>query len=162
MKRTRRALAFCGIVLLSAAIASGQGVRPPRAGAAHAAGTALASAPTGSVVMAGSFQWSGRANKRSDLQAVFAPAGSNSWSATYTFDWDGKPTVFTGTASGDLANGKVTGTAQSGSRTWRFEARGTAGHLRGRHFETTNPKQEQPTGEFELRTDRKASHGTHA
>ena len=154
---TRRILLFIASILVCGVLTSPAETAPkksrliiPRTSSTNKVATATTTTSGETNVMTGTFTWTGKGKQRFDFKAVFTPTGPKEWDAVYTFKWDNNDTVFTGKASGSLKDGKVTGTAASGGRTWRFEGHAAGNRIRGDHVETTGGR-EVPTGDFELK-----------
>ena len=105
------------------------------------------------VRMSGSFMWTGKRNKRHDLQAEFTQKAGQEWDAVFTFDWNRKPQTYRGTAV--IANGKMTGVAAPGNRAriFGFEASISGGRLTGKHHEVKGNRK-LPTGDFAMTSSR--------
>jgi len=111
---------------------------------------AAAKPAEGQQTLAGTFYWSSKRNQRPEMTVVLTPKGPGEWDAQFTPQWNNKGLNFTGAMQGSLDNGKVTGTAKNGNRSWRFEGAAQNGQIICKHYETTGGK-EQFTGEFTVR-----------
>ena len=124
---------------------------------AQIASAADAPAPD-QITLTGSFVWAKQAPKTNELKAKLTPDGPQKWKAVYSFNnpLGGKPTVYTGTITGDLQNGPVKGTAinAEGKRTFTLEGTAKDGVLTFDHAETT-PNRVGPTGTGTLKREAK-------
>ena len=111
-------------------------------------------AAANAVTMSGTFVWNGKKGKKHELKAVFTPAGQNKWTVAFTAKWGKGYPKYTGTAEGDLRNGKVTGEAQNAKkkRKWTFTGAGKDGTLTCSHAEIKGKNQKQ-SGSFTIKAD---------
>lgn len=86
----------------------------------------------------GEYHWN-QGGASGDLKAVFESTGENTWDVSFYFDFRSKPHVYSGTATGSLAEGKLEGTVKNETkrRTFTFEGSFTDGTFEGDHSETT-------------------------
>ena len=85
------------------------------AGLAHAEGD--------SKTLTGSFVWDS-GNTTGDLEAIFTPTGDDGvWDVAFHFEFRGRPHVYSGSAKGDLAEGRLEGRVLNDNkrRTFTFE-----------------------------------------
>lgn len=108
--------------------------------------------PNGPVTLTGTFSWNGQKGETFPLKAVLTPAGNNEYKAVYSFQWNKKDQRWRGTVSGNLQDGRVTGTgdAAQGNRRFIFDSISKDGTLTGKTFETTNGMRAN-TGDMLLR-----------
>jgi hypothetical protein len=126
-------------------------------GAAAAAPAVRGDAPPATsqpatVTLTGTFNWNAKGAKQFPLTAVLTRTAANAWTAVYTFNWDNKPTTFTGTAKADPATSEFSGAAKTanGGRTFAFKGTSKDGVVAFKHFETTGGKS-NPTGSGTLK-----------
>jgi len=83
----------------------------------------------------GEFAWSDRST--GPLEAVFEPAGDDTWNVSFFFEFRGKPHTYTGTATGNLESGTLEGRVQNEDkrRTWEFSGDFEGGTYNGEHWE---------------------------
>lgn len=110
---------------------------------ALAAALLLALVPMGSLAeesrtLTGEYFWSG-SGADGPLEAVFTPAGEERWSVDFNFVFRGRDHTYSGTATGSLDEGRLSGTVRNESekRTFTFEGSFTEGAFSGTHAETT-------------------------
>lgn len=103
-----------------------------------AVGAVAAEEQAKSVTMNGEFYWE-QGSTGGDLEAVFTPTGDGAWDVAFSFEFQGTPHTYTGTASGALGEGTLTGEVvnESGKRTWVFEGSFSDGAFEGTHTEIT-------------------------
>lgn len=84
----------------------------------------------------GKYNWS-QGGSSGDLEAVFTPAGENAWNVEFYFYFRGRDNVYTGTAEGSLAEGRLNGTVknENKNRTFTFEGKIQNGKFKGSHAE---------------------------
>jgi hypothetical protein len=82
----------------------------------------------------GSFYWSGR-NRTGDLKAVFSSSTGGGWDVVFYFDWEDKPHVYTGTATGSLTDGDLSGSVFNEDKEYHFTFSGQIddGEFEGTH-----------------------------
>ena len=100
----------------------------------------IALADEGTTTLTGGYVWTARATE-GDLQAVFTPTGKSTWDVSFHFDFRDKPHTYTGTATGDLSGGKLSGKVfnEDKKRTFTFTgAFDETGLFSGTHAETTD------------------------
>ena len=87
--------------------------------------------------LTGEYVWNGRSP--GDLEAIFTAKGDNRWDVAFHFRFRGNAEIFSGTATGDLAAGKLEGKVRNGNgkggRTFTFEGEFEDGTFRGNHAE---------------------------
>ena len=100
------------------------------------------------VTLTGTFRWVKNGKEKTDdreLKAVFKPTGENTWSVSFYFKWGKRDKVYTGTATGDLKTGKLSGEAKgerNNSRSWTFTGEfDKAGVFKGTHKELTKGRE---------------------
>lgn len=74
----------------------------------------------GDVTMTGTFVWVGKAAETHELKAVLTPTGPGQYKAVYTFTWNRTPKTFTGTVTGNLRSGEISGTGEGDRRKFTF------------------------------------------
>ncbi len=101
--------------------------------------------------LSGSFVWE-HGNTSGDLEAVFTPNGEGSWDVAFHFEFRNNPHTYTGTATGNLGSGELSGTVQNETkkRTFTFAGSFEGGVFNGTHAEI-GPDREMPTGTLTLR-----------
>ncbi|ANM29006.1 hypothetical protein ABI59_04430 [Acidobacteria bacterium Mor1] len=90
------------------------------------------------VTLEGSFVWArDDGDQTGDLKAVFTPNGDDAWNVAFHFEWEGKPHVYAGTASGNLKTGELSGEVESDSEerktTFNFTGEFADGVFKGTH-----------------------------
>lgn len=93
----------------------------------------------------GEFMWTKKEGQNYPITATLTPDGAGKWKAVYNFTWSKKPMVYSGTLTGDLKNGPVSGVADNGEadkkkRTWIFTGKSENGVITISHTETTGGK----------------------
>ncbi len=106
----------------------------------------------GEETLVGSYVWN--SGRPSDLKATFTATGENRWDVAFHFRFRGRAEVFSGTAAGNLATGKLEGRVKnrggSGSRTFSFRGEFENGTFRGKHAEVFG-RRESATGTLTLK-----------
>lgn len=112
----------------------------------------------GDVKMEGEFAWI-RRNKetKAPLKAVFTSDGKKKWKVIFNFKWGKKAKIYTGTAEGELVDGKLTGKILNDNkkRTFSFVADMKSGKLTGEHWEISKRRGKEKktrTGTFTMST----------
>ncbi len=104
-------------------------------------------------ILTGTYVWN--SGRPSTLKAIFTASGENRWDVTFHFRFRGQPEIFSGTATGDLATGKLEGRVRNrkgnGPRTFTFRGEFENGTFRGRHSEVFGSR-ESSTGGLTLKT----------
>lgn len=102
--------------------------------------------------LTGTYIWN--RGRPSTLKATFTATGDKSWDVAFHFKFRGRPEVFSGTAEGDLASGKLEGKVKnqngSGPRTFTFRGEFENGTFRGKHAEVYGQR-ESSTGTLTLK-----------
>ena len=102
--------------------------------------------------LTGTYVWN--SGRPSTLKATFTATGDNRWDVAFHFKFRGRPEIFSGTATGNLATGKLEGRVRnqrgSGPRTFTFRGEFENGTFRGRHAEVYG-KRESSTGTLTLK-----------
>jgi len=105
----------------------------------------------GSTTLTGSFIWIRRAGQRHQLKAVLTPIGPGRYKAVYTFAWNGRPKTYVGVITGNLRNGRVSGTGDGDRRNFTFNGTARNGVLTFRCAEVTRGRtQDQGSGTLRL------------
>ena len=105
-----------------------------------------AEAPKKTLALTGTFNWNKeKPVAQHPLTATLTPTGDEQWSVVWNFTWNKKPTKYTGTITGELENGKCSGTGTDGKRTFVFEGTAKSGAVTFNSSETT-PKRSGSTG----------------
>jgi hypothetical protein len=104
------------------------------------------------VEMDGSYVWNVSPRDPGNLRAEFTPNGDNQWNVSFYFRFNGQNHVYTGTASGNLENGPLTGEVanESKRRNWTFEGNCSNGKFTGTHTEIYRDGGTKRTGTLEL------------
>jgi len=104
-----------------------------------------------STTLSGSFVWE-HGNSSGDLEAVFAPTGEGSWDVSFQFTFRSKPHTYSGSATGSLTEGALSGTVlnESKNRTFTFEGAFEDGVFNGTHSEVLS-EQTMSMGTLTLR-----------
>jgi hypothetical protein len=104
-----------------------------------------------STTLNGTFVWE-HGNSTGDLEAVFAPTGEDSWDVSFHFTFRSKPHTYSGSATGSLTAGALSGTVlnESEKRTFAFEGAFEDGVFNGTHAEVS-AEQAMSTGTLTLR-----------
>jgi hypothetical protein len=104
-----------------------------------------------STTLNGTFVWE-HGNSAGDLEAVFAPTGEASWDVSFYFTFRNKRHTYTGSATGSLTAGALSGTVlnESEKRTFTFEGAFEDGVFNGTHAEVS-AEQAMSTGTLTLR-----------
>ena len=115
------------------------------------AGTLVAVRADESTTLTGSFVWE-HGNTTGDLEAVFTPTGEESWDVSFHFTFRDKPHTYSGSATGSLTAGALSGTVlnEHKKRTFTFEGSFEDGVFNGNHSEV-GPEREMSTGTLTLR-----------
>jgi len=111
---------------------------------------AVGLADDGKKTLKGSYDWTG--GKSGPLTADFFPTDdAKTWKVEFRFDFHG-PHLYTGTATGNLEDGKLSGEVESDQRkrTFVFSGSFEDGQFSGTHTETTKGRQ-QDTGTMKLK-----------
>ena len=102
--------------------------------------------------LTGSYVWN--SGRPSSLKAIFTATGENRWDVAFHFRFRGSAEIFSGTATGNLAEGKLEGRVRnrhgSGSRTFTFRGEFENGTFRGQHAELFG-RRESSTGTLTLK-----------
>ena len=98
----------------------------------------------------GEFVWNQR-GANGPLEAIFTPTGEGRWDVTFHFDIHGSSHAYTGTASGSLSEGELSGEVRNENekRTFVFGGAFKDGVFAGTHAETTGGRK-QKTGTLTL------------
>ncbi len=82
----------------------------------------------------GTYKWD-QGNSEGLLEAVFTPITNDTWGVSFHFKFRGKPHTYSGTATGSLANGDLSGevTTDDNRGTFTFEGKMIAGKFSGTH-----------------------------
>jgi len=117
------------------------------AGGGAGAAPSVRPAPSGPVVVEGTFEWNGKKGQQHELEGTLTPAGPGEWTAVWKFRWGGRAETYEGVVRGDLRDGKFSGTGNDAGRKRTFSLEGQAkdGAWTFDHFETTRGKP-APTG----------------
>ena len=101
--------------------------------------------------LTGSFVWE-HGNSTGDLEAIFTPTGEGSWDVAFHFTFRNKPHTYTGSATGSLTAGELSGTVlnENKKRTFTFEGAFEDGVFNGRHAEVGGQRT-MPMGTLTLR-----------
>jgi hypothetical protein len=92
--------------------------------------------PAGDVNMTGTFVWNGERNgAKHDLKVVLTPTAPGQYKAVYTFTWNGTPKTYTGTITGNLRSGEITGTGDGDRRNFTFTGTAQNGVIDFKAFE---------------------------
>ena len=104
-----------------------------------------------STTLNGSFVWE-HGNSAGDLEAVFLPTGEDSWDVSFHFTFRNKPHTYSGSATGSLTAGALSGTVlnESKKRTFTFEGAFEDGVFNGTHVEVS-AERAMSTGTLTLR-----------
>lgn len=88
--------------------------------------------------LTGEYHWT-NADEKGALKAVFKPTGDDTWDVSFYFQFRDKDHTYSGTATGSLSDGSLSGTVKNENerRTFTFEGTTTAGNFEGKHAETT-------------------------
>jgi len=107
--------------------------------------------PSETITRYGHYTWN--SGKPSDLRAVFTPDGNQRWRVDFYFRFRGQRHVYSGTAQGNLDDGRLQGqvTNESGARSFSFEGWTKDQRFNGTHAEISRRGRTQPTGKLELR-----------
>jgi hypothetical protein len=99
----------------------------------------------------GSFVWE-HGNTTGDLEAVFTPTGEATWDVSFHFTFRNQPHTYSGTASGSLSEGTLSGTVmnETKKRTFTFGGTFDDGVFSGEHAEVGESGSMQ-TGTLTLR-----------
>ena len=104
---------------------------------------AAAVAPTllaadGEQTLEGEYHWT-NADIKGPVKAVFTATGDNTWDVSFYFNFRDKDRTYTGTATGSLSDGSLSGVVKNENqrRTFTFEGTTTGGQFEGNHAETT-------------------------
>ncbi|MDH3785260.1 MAG: hypothetical protein OEV00_08030, partial [Acidobacteriota bacterium] len=89
------------------------------------------------ITLQGEFVW-GRGEAQ-PIKAVFSPTGEDAYDVSFYFQFRGRDHVYTGTATGEMGTGKMSGNVLNDSkvRTFTFEGQFDDGQFIGEHAETT-------------------------
>ena len=100
--------------------------------------------------LTGQYIWN-QTGEAGDLEAVFTPAGENKWNVDFRFAHGGDDHVYSGSATGNLTDGELSGQVRNegGKRQFTFEMKFEEGRFKGTHAETTRGR-EQRTGTLNL------------
>ena len=100
----------------------------------------------------GTFIWSNEPLQKHEMHAKLTAIGTNEWQVVWDFDWKHHPMTFTGTVTGDLHNGSITGTgdAPDGKRHFAFDGLVKDGAIEFEHYEVTHGKRHTGTGEMRV------------
>ncbi len=117
--------------------------------AASLAALAVAAAGSDQRTLKGQFVWD--QGPTGNLRAVFEPTGDGKWDVDFHFKFRGRAHVYSGTATGNLADGKLEGRVKNESRRRTFTFRGEFedGTFRGTHAEVFGERQ-RSTGTLTL------------
>jgi len=101
--------------------------------------------------LTGSFVWE-RGDTSGDLEAVFTPTGEDAWDVSFHFTFRSKPHTYSGSATGSLTEGELSGTVlnENKKRTFTFEGSFEDGVFNGNHSEV-GPERTMSTGTLTLR-----------
>lgn len=101
-------------------------------------GSVSAEEPT---TLNGAYIWA-QGNSDGELEVIFTPTGEAKWDVAFNFTFRGKPHTYTGTASGKLGEGELSGTVlnESKKRTFTFEGSFDEGVFMGTHAEVHGEK----------------------
>lgn len=102
------------------------------------------------VRLQGEYRWSeGQAD--GPLSATFTPLEIGTWKVAFSFRFNGQPHLYTGTATGQLDDGSLSGTVQNEkeSRTFTFSGKVQDGKFEGIHSELRRGSERQ-TGTLAL------------
>ena len=85
----------------------------------------------------GEYEWN--QGPTGEIKAVFTETGNGTWKVDFYFDFRDKPHTYSGTAEGDLSQGKLEGTVKNEDkrRTFTFSGSFEDGTFHGSHAETT-------------------------
>ena len=99
----------------------------------------------------GSYKWD-QGDSEGALEAVFTPLTEDTWGVSFYFKFRGKPHTYTGTATGSLTDGPLSGEVKTENkrRTFSFEGTMKEGVFSGTHAELDEDEQYQ-TGTLTLR-----------
>jgi hypothetical protein len=99
--------------------------------------TAMPALAGNDVTLEGGFVWEREdGNHEGDLTAIFTPKGEGEWSVAFHFDWEDGPHVYTGTCSGSLEEGELSGDIVSdgdGEMKFKFSGAFEDGLFSGTH-----------------------------
>ncbi len=102
--------------------------------------------------LTGMYVWN--SGRPSSLKAIFTASGEDRWDVAFHFRFRGNAEIFSGTATGDLSEGRLEGRVRnrngSGSRTFTFNGEFDNGTFRGRHAEIFGNR-ESSTGTLTLK-----------
>ena len=102
--------------------------------------------------LTGTYVWN--SGRPSTLKAIFTTTGEDRWDVAFHFRFRGRPEVFSGTATGNLSDGKLEGRVKnrngSGPRTFTFRGEFENGTFRGKHAEVFG-RRESSTGTLTLK-----------
>ncbi len=95
-------------------------------------------AADGEKTLNGEYHWT-NADEKGALKAVFTPTGKETWDVSFYFQFRDKDHTYTGTATGSLSDGSLSGTVKNENqrRTFTFEGTTADGSFEGKHAETT-------------------------
>ena len=115
------------------------------------AATGLGHAEDEATTLEGAFVWE-NGNTTGDLEAVFTPTSDGQWDVSFHFEFRGRPHVYSGSASGNLSDGRLEGRVLNDNkkRTFTFEGSFTDGEFNGTHVEVGD-KKSRSTGTLTLR-----------
>lgn len=106
---------------------------------------------------AGTFVWNKKSRniykKKFPLKAILTPDGKGKWHIEFSFTWEKKPHVFTGSLNGDLKDGAITGFAErgKGKMRWTFSGAASKGAIFCEHRHVLRKNRgARTTGTFEL------------
>ena len=116
-----------------------------------AVGPAMAGEP---VALSGSYHWErGEESVDGELEVALTATGEGTWDVSFSFDWEGEPHVFGGTARGSLTGG-LSGNVDSDdpSHPLKFEFTGafSDGAFAGTHGYFNREGELVPSGTLEL------------
>ncbi len=102
--------------------------------------------------LGGTYVWN--SGQPSTLRAIFTATGDNRWDVAFHFRFRGNAEIFSGTATGNLSEGKLEGRVKNrngrGSRTFTFSGEFENGKFRGKHAELFGSR-ESSTGTLTLK-----------
>ena len=95
----------------------------------------------------GQYQWN-RMEEPGDIKAVFTPTGDGQWEVSFYFEFREEDHIYSGTATGSLSAGDLTGEVMSDGenpRPFKFEGKVVDGVFEGTHGTTGDDAQETGT-----------------
>ncbi len=96
----------------------------------------------------GTYNWSAQAGRTHTVTAVFNETAPGKYKVDFSFKWNNKDHIYSGTAEGNVLNGKLMGTVTADdqpNRKFGFEGTATKGSFEGKHHEKKG-NNEQSTG----------------